>query len=208
MIRTQRTSVASAIPHVTQTKAFILALMVIVLVGVLFGTLAFCNMSSNDVSNLSFITQGFIKNRAQQTFLQTLSTSFSSSGLLVLVCFLLGFCAIGQPMEILIPFFRGLGLGTSIAYIYASYGVRGFFITLIMIMPHAVISSIAIIISARESMKLSNLFTTFAWSSKNNMEMRSNIKLYLLKFLILFVIIGISSLIDSILTFVFAGILF
>ena len=206
MLKTKRTG--SNIPNTSNTKVFIIALMAIMLLGVLIGTLAFCNMNSNDVSNLSFITQGFIKNRAEQTFIKTIAASFSSAGVLALICFLLGFCAIAQPVELLIPLFRGLGLGTSIAYIYSCYGVRGFFITFIMIIPHAVISSIAIIIAARESIRLSNLFTSIAMSTKTDIEMRSSIKLYLLKFLILFGIIGISSLIDSILTFVFARVLF
>ena len=203
-----RTSVSSKISKIPSTKVLILALMVMMLVGVLIGTLTFCNMGGNDIYNLSFITDGFINNRAQQTFVETLASSFTSPGLLVLICFLLGFCSISQPVEFLIPLFRGLGLGTSISYIYSSYGVKGFFITFIMIIPHAVISSIAIIISARESIRLSNLFTSLVMSSKPEGEMRSYIKLYLLKFLILFGIIGISALIDSILTFAFAGVLF
>ena len=189
-------------------KKIIVLLMVLVLAGVLIGTLVFSNMNPSDLSNLSFMTQGFIENRAGQTFLQTLTTSFTSSSLMVLICFLLGFSAISQPAEFLIPLIRGIGLGTSIAYIYTSYGIRGFFITFVMIMPHAVISSVVIIISARESIRLSNIFTGYAFSSNREGEMRTNIKLYLLKFLVLFAIIGVSSFIDSILTLLFAGILF
>lgn len=192
---------------VLKGKASLMLLMFLVLLGVLAGTLVFCNMSGSDISDLSFVTQGFIKERAEHTFIQTFLESFSSSSLLVLVCFLMGFWAIAQPFEILVPFFRGLGLGASMSYIYAMYGIKGFFIILIMILPHAVISSVAIIFSARESIRLSNLFAETVVNG-NNSNMTSCIKLYLLKFLILFVIIGLSSLLDSILTFVFAGILF
>lgn len=203
----ERTSASSGLSRIPQSKKFIVFLMALVLVGVLIGTLAFCNMSTGEISDLSFITQGFIKNRAAQTFFETLSASFTSAGFLVLLCFLLGFGAISQPAELLIPIFRGIGLGTSIAYIYTSYGTRGFFITLVIIVPHAVISSVAIVIAARESMRMSNLFTGYAFTSGRETEMRTNIKLYLLKFLVLFAIIGISSFLDSILTFLFAGIL-
>lgn len=210
MIIVQGTSAANEqkLSSLPNTKKSLSLLMILVLFGVLIGTLVFCNMDTRDITDLSFITQGFIKNRAEQTFFQTFKASFTSAALLVLICFLLGFSAISQPAEILVAFFRGMGLGTSIAYIYASYGLRGFFITLIIILPHAVISSIVIIISVRESLRLSNLFTGYAFSFAQENEMRSSIKLYLLKFLILFVIIGISSFIDSVLTFLFAGILF
>ncbi len=190
-----------------KSKASLMLLMFLVLLGVLAGTLIFCNMSGSDISDLSFITQGFIKERSEHTFIQTFLESFSSSSLLVLVCFLMGFWAIAQPFELFVPFFRGLGLGTSMSYIYTMYGIKGFFIILIMILPHAVISSVAIIFSVRESIRLSNLFAETIVNG-NNSNMASCIKLYLLKFLILFVIIGLSSLLDSILTFVFAGVLF
>lgn len=204
MINTIRTSCEPAKKNI---KPNIILLMTLLLIGVLIGTLAFCNMSEDDFNNFSFITQMFIKNKSEQTFLQSLVNSFSTSASLLLICFFLGFSAISQPVEITIPIFRGLGLGASIAYIYVTYGIKGFLISLLLIIPNAVISSISIIIAARESIKMSNMFTFFAISNNCENNMKSCIKLYLLKFVILFVIIGLSSVIDSLLAFIFAGML-
>lgn len=204
MINTIRTSCE---PVKKNIKPNIILLMTLLLIGVLIGTLAFCNMSQDDFNNFSFITQMFIKNKTEQTFLQSLINSFSTSASLLLICFFLGFSAISQPVEITIPIFRGLGLGASIAYIYVTYGIKGFLISLLLIIPNAVISSISIIIAARESINMSNMFTFFAISNSCENNMKSCIKLYLLKFLILFVIIGLSSVIDSLLAFIFAGML-
>ena len=204
MINTVRTSCE---PVKKNIKPNIILLMTLLLIGVLIGTLAFCNMSQDDFNNFSFITQMFIKNKSEQTFLQSLINSFSTSASLLLICFFLGFSAISQPVEITIPIFRGLGLGASIAYIYITYGIKGFLISLLLIIPNAVISSISIIIAVRESIKMSNMFTFFAISNSCENNMKSCIKLYLLKFLILFVIIGLSSVIDSLLAFIFAGML-
>ena len=204
MINTIRTSCE---PVKKNIKPNIILLMTLLLIGVLIGTLAFCNMSQDDFNNFSFITQMFIKNKTEQTFLQSLINSFSTSASLLLICFFLGFSAISQPVEITIPIFRGLGLGASIAYIYVTYGIKGFLISLLLIIPNAVISSISIIIAARESIKMSNMFTFFAISNSCENNMKSCIKLYLLKFVILFVIIGLSSVIDSLLAFIFAGML-
>lgn len=192
-------------PRFSNTRALLLALMLVLLLGVLFGTLTFRGTDSG----LSFITNSFIKDRAEQTFIQTFANSFCGAGALALLCFFLGFSALAQPIELLVPLFRGLGLGTTIAFIYSSYGVKGFAITLVLIIPHAVISSMAIIIAAREGLRLSNLFTGFAIGEKSALDfpIKKSIKLYLLKFVILFVIIGLSSLLDSILTFLFAGVL-
>lgn len=204
MTNTIRTSEEQKI---TAKNPTIMFFMILLLIGALFGTLIFCNMQSSEISNLSFITQGFIKNKTEQTFVQSLINSFTTSSLLVTICFFLGFGAISQPVEFLVPIFRGLGLGTSISYIYITYGVKGLLITLVLIIPNAVISSIAIIIAARESIKLSNMFTSYIISNNTENNMKSCIKLYVLKFLILFAIIGLSSILDSLLAFLFAGIL-
>ncbi|MEG0614901.1 MAG: hypothetical protein RR540_04020 [Oscillospiraceae bacterium] len=206
MLKRNRTSV---MPDAISGKTFVLILMGILLIGVLIGTIAFCNMGNSEALSLSFITQGFIKNRAEQTILQTFTSSFSSAALIVIACFLGGFSAIFQPAEILIPLFRGVGLGTSIAYIYTAFGIKGFFITLIIIIPNAVISSIAIVFAARESFRMSNSIGKYLFLGQiGDIKEKISVKLYLLKFVILFVIISMSALLDSILTFVFARILF
>ena len=148
MINTVRTSCE---PVKKNIKPNIILLMTLLLIGVLIGTLAFCNMSQDDFNNFSFITQMFIKKKSEQTFLQSLINSFSTSASLLLICFFLGFSAISQPVEITIPIFRGLGLGASIAYIYVTYGIKGFLISLLLIIPNAVISSISIIMAKKKN---------------------------------------------------------
>ena len=88
MINTVRTSCEPAKKNI---KPNIILLMTLLLIGVLIGTLAFCNMSQDDFNNFSFITQMFIKKKSEQTFLQSLINSFSTSASLLLICFFLGF---------------------------------------------------------------------------------------------------------------------
>lgn len=188
------------------TKLFLAVLMILLFTGVLIGSLTLSHMNEENLNNMTFITQGFFKNRAEQTLIQTFWTSFSSAGGILAICFVLGFCAISQPAELAIPVFRGIGLGTSISYLYIAYGLKGFFVTLIMILPHAVISSVAILLAVRESIRMSNVFSIYGFSEKEISD-RPSISLYLLKFLILFVIIAISSFLDGILAYLFAGML-
>lgn len=190
-----------------QTKAFIILLMVLMLAGVFVGALSYRQLAGTELAGLHFAAQNFISARTEQGFFQICWDSLRSSGGLLLACFLFGFCAIAQPAELLVPFFRGLGLGASIACIYAEYSVKGFFIAFILIVPNAVISSFAIVIAARESVRLSNIFSSFAFADRCDRKMPKGIQLYLLKFVVLFVIIVISSLIDSVLTVLFAKML-
>lgn len=148
------------------SRTFLAVLMILLLVGVLIGSLTLSHMSEENLNNLTFITQGFFKNRTEQTLLQTLWISFSSAGGIILVCFIMGFSAVSQPVELAIPIFRGIGLGTSISYLYISCGLKGFFITAVMILPHAVISSLAILLAVRESIRMSNIFSRYGFFKK------------------------------------------
>lgn len=207
MMKTAYVNKNSGLTNTRKINPNYIILMILLLGGVLIGTLAFCFMKKEDITNLSFITQLFIKNKADLPFIKSLANTFFSSGIIVLLCFILGFSAITQPVELVVPVFKGLGLGASIAYIYVMYGVKGFLISFLLIMPNAVISSICIIVAVRECIKMSNKFTLYALSYAENVEVKPEIKLYILKFVILFVVIGLSSLIDSLLAFIFAGLL-
>lgn len=187
-------------------KGFI-ALMVVMLLGVLIGSYLSASLGENGIRTLSFITQGFLKSRTEQTLLQTLSASFFSSGLLVIISFTTGFSAIGQPLTVFIPFFRGLGLGFSMSHLYWTTGFKGLLICLVLILPGALISILAIIIGTRESLKLSNFFLRYALGNSSNDDASGVIRLYLSKFTILLILCGIGALVDSVINFLFAGLL-
>lgn len=192
------------ISNADTSRLFLAVLMILLFVGVLIGSLTLSHMSEENLNNMTFITQGFFKSRTEQTLLQTLWTSFSSAGGILLACFIMGFCAVSQPVELIVPIFRGIGLGTSISYLYLAFGLKGLFVTLIMILPHALISSVAILLAVRESVRMSNVFSRYGFSEKEISD-RPSISLYLLKFLILFVIIALSSFLDGVLSYLFAN---
>jgi len=189
-----------------QNKLIIL-LLGVMLGGVLIGSLAFCSMNEASVGRISFIAQGFMSTRASQSIFEIFIGSFLSSTGIVLLIFILGFAAVTQPIELLIPFFRGLGLGASLAQIYAFSGVKGFLIILFLIIPYAIINSFGIIIAVRESLKLSNIFSSRAISSANSEGMKNTTKLYCIKFLVIELIMLVGAIVDCFCSFLFANIL-
>lgn len=191
---------------ILRIKGFI-ALMVVMLLGVLIGSYLSVTIGEKSVRTLSFITQGYLKSRTEQTLPQTLLASLFSSGILVVITFTTGFSAIGQPLTVFIPFFRGLGLGFSMTHLYWSTGLKGLLICLVLILPSALISTFAIVIAARESLKLSNFFLRYALGNSSDNDSTGIIRLYLSKFMILLVICCIGALIDSVINFLFAGLL-
>lgn len=206
---TRRLSGGEHMAKMPRNRVFLLILMLITLGGVLIGTLLYLGLDETGRADLAFMTNGFLSVRQEEerAFLHVLLSSFTAAGGLLLVCFFLGFSAVAQPLEIMIPIFRGMGLGMSIAGIYAVYGAKGFLIAFLLILPGAVVSTMGLLLAVRESLQLSGHFSGFAFWGRTDREMSRAIRFYLLKFLILFVIIGIAALLDSLLTLLFVGIL-
>lgn len=173
-------------------------------VGMLYGVLVINSYGSSLNDILSSMINTFVDSRLEQSLFSTFITSFNSSLILIVISFLFGFCSISQPLTMLIPVFRGLGLGLCMGYLYSGYGFKGVGFSLILIIPHMFISTLAIIISSKESIKLSNLFLgTFVAKLSNSITFKS-VKLYCIKHSILLLFIFISAIIDCLFTFLFA----
>lgn len=189
--------------HDSAETVSIFVLMVILFAGVLAGALLYCNADKLYYSKLEANTVSFIKKSFEYSFLQLAVNSFAGTFFLVLACFLLGFGSVFQPVELIIPFFKGLGLGVSLADIYYSLGFNGIILSLILIIPNAVISSFSLIIACRESVRMSNSIKKILFGKSpdyNNVDFR----LYITKFIIVTVIIGGSSLLDGAITILFS----
>ena len=116
----------------------------------------------------------------------------------------MGLSAAAQPIEVIVPIFRGMGAGVAVSGIYYSYGTSGIGIAAVLIIPGAVISAFAVIIAAREALDLSGKVYMSA-VGKNTSGGQIDFRLYFTKFVILCVILAASSFADSVLTFLFAG---
>ncbi len=190
-----------------EKNSFFILVIGLMIGGVIIGTLAFCGMDKILTSNISFVTKSFMSLRADQSatevFLQTL---MKSVGQLFFV-FLLGFWAVAQPIEFFIPLFNGLGLGSTFAQIFALEGVKAFGVISLLILPYVLISTFALVIAIRESIRLSNILFKNLITTNKNIIMRQTTKLYCQKFLVLFIIMVIASIVDGICALLFSGVL-
>lgn len=175
--------------------------MVLFCIGEFVGAVSVCISPDNDL--LRRTAELFFRNRAGCTFIETLVNSFSGPFLLILACLLLGFGAVSMPAELLVPLFHGLGIGVMLADMNADYGLKGMLVSLVVILPFAVISAFIVIIAARESFSMSYL------SARRLLGLDKSdsgaVKLYLTKFLVLFAALGVLSLTDSFVTYFLAG---
>lgn len=175
------------------------------IMGVLFGVMSYCFMSEDFLNQLSLAERSFMELRQNQDFAQILMKSFLSSSVYLGCAFVLGFSAVAQPVEIIIPLVKGLGLGVCVAQIYAQNGKEGILTCLLLILPCSLASMYALIIGVRESVGLSNILLTNLLTSGQTNGLLSTVKLYGTKFLVLEAIVAVSAAVDCICTVFFAG---
>lgn len=184
-------------------KSLYMILFAVFFAGVLAGSLSLKYMNGEGVIKLAGLADGFLESRALKPFAETFLSSLKSALLPFLICMLMGFCALGQPVVLAAVFFRGAGFGASISLLYCSYGFQGFVITALLILLPATVGTGALLMSARESIRLSAVFFSFGFLGKENRP--PDFRLYLLKFAVLLVIILISAFFDGILSLLLAG---
>lgn len=191
---------SNQIRKITQFKV----LLFVFVIGIIYGSLLLVFNKVPNTGQLFTITQQFINKRAEQSIVYTFIGSLNSSLVLILLLFLLGFFALGQPFSIFIPLFHGLGLGLSITYLYQTIGVKGLLYTLILILPAQIICTLALILAARESLRFSNKIFRLLIPSRYDEVITDDLKLYILRFLVIILIIISSSIVDTLCTFFFA----
>lgn len=193
-----------AVVKLAGKNRFLLVLFLLFFFGVVYGALVISQGSRQLMDTLSFMTDNFLSLRSEQSLLQTFFRSFGMHLGMMAVLYVMGFSAISQPVSLFIPAFYGLGFGLSVGYLYSSMGAKAILVTAVIILPHAMISTVALILAVRESVRLSNLFLAgFVPKLTGSVSLKA-VKLYSVKYLILLLFMLLASFVDGIFTFLFA----
>jgi stage II sporulation protein M len=184
-------------------------LTLLVLIGIVIGSLIAKNGGVQNQSSFSFFMQNaFSASTASKGFMSLLMSAFFSSSILICCAFFLGLCAVGSPAIVLILIFKGAGIGLSIGYLYMQYGLKGVAISALCILPQAVLSSVAIIIACREGLRFSVQLASVVLPTGKQLQLWSTFLEYCYKFVICFVIVFAASIIDALATTGLSGLLF
>lgn len=127
------------------------------LCGVLAGSLILVALPNKNY-DFSLLSHFFFESRLNKTFIETVSSSFVSSFLIIFSLFLMGFWALAAPVILVVPFFYGMGIGVSIANLYISFSFQGFLIAALTILPFSLFVSLVIIKASCETARFSFLF--------------------------------------------------
>ena len=138
-------------------KQLYLFLLLVFLVGVLFGSIFITILDEQDKNTVitqiaSFFDQ--IKNN-KLDYLNVFKNSVTANLLYIAAIWLLGISIIGIPIIIMMLFFKGFMIGFSIAAIIAKYKIIGVLGALTYIFPHIIISVLVIFMLSYYALKLS-----------------------------------------------------
>ena len=91
--------------------------------------------------------------------------------------------------------FRGIGLGMSMAHFYLSLEGKGILLSLLLLLPAGALSSYALLLGCRESLRMSNRF--FRAMTAGEALSPRGFRIYVAKFGILLLMLGAAALLDA-----------
>ena len=181
------------------------ALMSLLLVGVLLGSLFCAQMDTGMTNELASLQSGFVSLRQDPDLASVLLRTLSSSTIFLAVLFISGFCAVGHPVCAAALLIRGMGFGVVLSQLYLTFGSRGVVWSLALVLPNAVVSGSALVFAARESLNFSNRYILFSLSDRQVDGMKEQLRLYCAKFLVLEAVLAVSAGADCVITWVMKG---
>ena len=193
---------AGYLKHYTKKNNVLLFLCALFLVGVLLGTLLLRSADADTWDILGKLTSGYLSSRKDATLLQNFWSALGPMLLFLVGVFLCGFSAVSQPLEVLVPLFRGLGYGISIASLYAGYGTSAIGYVALFMLPGMVFTTLALCFCCRESLRLSgSFFAAMNGQDKGFYSLRA----YLARYVTSAIVCVLAALLEAALYFVFAG---
>lgn len=182
----------AAVPK--STKIFYLLLF-------LFAAGVSAGASSGESAVLQRLVDGYTSVQESTFAADNFFRSLSADAVLLFAVFLLGFCSVAAPVFLLVPFFKGLGVGAAACALYLSAssfleGVRlflGFSVT-------AGVSAFVLILASRSALKFSVGAFSHLRGQCEAFDLVSEGKKFGLKFLLFAVIIIINAVLDTLLS--------
>lgn len=180
-------------------------LVLILLIGMITGTICAKFANDNLINDLDFLFASNLKTRSEQSMIDTFVASFTSSFVFATTLILMGLSIWGIVFIPFIPFIRGFGLGLIAGFLCSNYGLKGILFHILVLLPGVFISSIGIVLEARESIKLSARMTASLSPHGNISNKWQNLKTFFMRSGYIFIILAISSIADMIFTALFSG---
>jgi hypothetical protein len=196
---------ARYLAHYTKKNYPVLLLGALFVVGVLLGTLLLRGAEEETLDLLYRLVGGFMESRKDNGLYENFLSAAGSSLLFLGILFICGFCAIAQPLIVLAPLIRGMGFGFSTASLFARYGTSAIGFVGVLVLPGALISTVAILLCCRQSLRLSGTFLASVRPPNRREGEAYSLGNYLLSFAFGAAICLAGAFLEAVLYFLFAN---
>lgn len=106
------------------------------------------------------ILKSFLEGRIHGGFFGNAASSFIAALIWCIVPFISGLCAVGQPVGVLVPAFKGIGIGMTFSALMNTYGANGIPAFAVFVLPSAFVGTVICCYQCRMSISCSNSVLT------------------------------------------------
>lgn len=166
---------------ISHSEVFKLLYLIISIISIFCGCIVFKN---NPIEYITEICNNYISNFQSGTYIEIFLRCLKFDFTFYLIMFFVGTSIIGIPLTIIPLIIKSSFLGYLSSYMYCEYDLKGILYSLIFLYPLFVITTTSLIYSANESFYMSKyIFNTI--TNKNTAD-NISIKLYIIRYAILF----------------------
>lgn len=196
-----RTTVKSTVLHKNQ-KLIVLTIMLIC--GLFVGALTVKNTNTVFGETLQSLVENYCVVRNGQSALNNFLSAFGSECIFLFPAMLFGVCIVGEPILFVLPFLKGLGIGVISGYLYQAYTLQGLMYFSTFILPASVIASAALLLGCKESVLMTRDLSRVLLKGESH-DGTEMLKLYILRYAVLFGSLAFSAALSSAITFLFSN---
>ena len=182
-------------------KRYVLFCLILVILGIVCGSLFIVILNSSDKSLVIEYIENFIDTIKNNNFnyIDTLKNTLIINYLVIVIISILGFTYFLVPLNILILFYKSFVIGFSLSSFILVYKIKGLLLSIVYIFPHLIINillfSLLIAFTLKLSIKMINSII-----KKKDINMRVYFNKYLYTGLFIFIVLTITSLYESFVT--------
>ncbi len=186
--------------NISNSELFKVLYLIISIISIFCGCLIY---KSNPVEYITEICNGYISDFQSGTYLEVFFKCLKIDIIFYLVMFFVGTSIIGIPLTIFPLIIKNSFLGYLSSYMYCEYDLKGILFSLVLLFPFFVITTTSLIYSANESIYMSKYILNTI-TNKNTAD-NISIKLYVIRYAILFGINIICIAVNSLLIVMLAS---
>ena len=176
-------------------KKYVLFCMILVIIGIISGSLFIVILNSSDKSLVIEYITNFIDTIKNNSF--NYVDMFKNTILInYIIITILGFTYILAPINILILFYKAFIIGFSMSSFILTFKIKGLLLSIVYIFPHLILNILIFSILTAFTLKLS-ITMTKSIIKKKDVNMRHYFNKYLYTSIFIIVLITITSLYES-----------